>query len=105
MAIWVDADAVPQVIRGSSTVPPNAARLALTLVANQTIEIPRSRHVRMLTVSAGLRGRQRDRTPGGSRRPGGDIGYPAGGGCDRQARRGGQPTRRTFYPPTISASA
>ena len=29
-------------------------QVALTLVANQTIEIPRSRHVRMLTVSAGF---------------------------------------------------
>ena len=54
MAIWVDADACPRVIRDILYRAAERCQVALTLVANQTIEIPRSRHVRMLTVSAGF---------------------------------------------------
>ena len=54
MAIWVDADACPRVIREILYRAAERCQVALTLVANQTIEIPRSRHVRMLTVSAGF---------------------------------------------------
>ena len=54
MTIWVDADACPRVIRDILYRAAERCQVALTLVANQTIEIPRSRHVRMLTVSAGF---------------------------------------------------
>ncbi|MCB1797507.1 MAG: YaiI/YqxD family protein [Gammaproteobacteria bacterium] len=54
MAIWVDADACPRAIREILYRAAERCQVALTLVANQTIEIPRSRHVRMLTVSAGF---------------------------------------------------
>ena len=54
MTIWVDADACPRAIREILYRAAERCQVALTLVANQTIEIPRSRHVRMLTVSAGF---------------------------------------------------
>ena len=54
MTIWVDADACPRVIRDILYRAAERCQVALTLVANQAIEIPRSRHVRMLTVSAGF---------------------------------------------------
>ena len=54
MAIWVDADACPRVIRDIVFRAAERCRVAVTLVANQAIEIPRSRHIRMLQVSAGF---------------------------------------------------
>lgn len=54
MAIWVDADACPRVIR--DILYRAAARCAtrVTLVANQALDIPRSPHVRMLQVGTGF---------------------------------------------------
>ncbi|HOP15523.1 MAG: YaiI/YqxD family protein [Gammaproteobacteria bacterium] len=54
MAIWVDADACPRVIRDILYRAAERCQVELTLVANQSIEVPRSRHIRMLTVSAGF---------------------------------------------------
>ncbi|MGB5453966.1 MAG: YaiI/YqxD family protein [Sedimenticolaceae bacterium] len=54
MTIWVDADACPRVIRDILFRAAERCAIPLTLVANQSIEIPRSRHIRMLQVSSGF---------------------------------------------------
>jgi len=54
MAIWVDADACPRVIRDILFRAAERCEISLTLVANQAIDIPRSRHVRMLQVARGF---------------------------------------------------
>ena len=54
MAIWVDADACPRVIRDILFRAAERCGVEVTLVANQSIEIPRSRHIRMLRVSSGF---------------------------------------------------
>jgi hypothetical protein len=54
MAIWVDADACPRVIRDILFRAAERCGVDVTLVANQSIEIPRSRHIRMLRVSSGF---------------------------------------------------
>ena len=54
MAIWVDADACPRAIRDILFRAAKRCGITVTLVANQSIDIPRSRHIRMLQVSAGF---------------------------------------------------
>jgi uncharacterized protein len=54
MTIGVDADACPRVIRDILFRAAERCAIPLTLVANQSIEIPRSRHIRMLQVSSGF---------------------------------------------------
>jgi uncharacterized protein YaiI (UPF0178 family) len=54
MAIWVDADACPRVIRDILFRAAERCGVDVTLVANQSIEIPRSRHIKMLRVSSGF---------------------------------------------------
>ena len=54
MAIWVDADACPRVIRDILFRAAERCGIVVTLVANQSIEIPRSRDVRRLQVSSGF---------------------------------------------------
>ncbi len=54
MAIWVDADACPRAIRDILFRAAERCGVVVTLVANQSIEIPRSRYVRMLQVSNGF---------------------------------------------------
>ena len=54
MAIWVDADACPRVIREILFRAAERCQVPLTLVANQAIEVPRSRYVRMLQVARGF---------------------------------------------------
>jgi hypothetical protein len=54
MAIWVDADACPRVIRDILFRAAERCGIPVTLVANQSIEIPRSRHIKMLQVSSGF---------------------------------------------------
>jgi uncharacterized protein YaiI (UPF0178 family) len=54
MAIWVDADACPKVIREILFRAAERTRTAVTLVANQAIETPRSGFVRMLQVAPGF---------------------------------------------------
>ncbi len=54
MAIWIDADACPRVIRDILYRAAERCQVAVTLVANQAIERPRSHYVTMLQVAAGL---------------------------------------------------
>ena len=54
MAIWIDADACPRVIRDILYRAAERCRVSVTLVANQAIDRPRSRYVTMLQVGAGL---------------------------------------------------
>lgn len=54
MAIWVDADACPRVIRDILYRAAERCAIRVTLVANQAIDIPRSPHVRMLQVASGF---------------------------------------------------
>ena len=54
MHIWVDADACPKVIRDILFRAAERVGIRLTLVANQTIPTPPSRHIRALRVSPGF---------------------------------------------------
>jgi uncharacterized protein YaiI (UPF0178 family) len=54
MKIWVDADACPVVIKEILFRAAERTRLPLTLVANQSINIPRSRYISFLQVSQGF---------------------------------------------------
>ena len=54
MTIWVDADACPRVIRDILYRAAERCQTTVTLVANQAIDIPRSRHIRMLQVPSGF---------------------------------------------------
>lgn len=52
--LWVDADACPGVIREVLYRAAERTGVMLTLVANQPIRTPPSRHIRTLQVSAGF---------------------------------------------------
>ena len=52
--IWVDADACPKVIKEILFRAADRVGMPLTLVANQPLEIPRSRHIRSIRVAAGF---------------------------------------------------
>ncbi|MGD8957830.1 MAG: YaiI/YqxD family protein [Chromatiaceae bacterium] len=54
MTIWVDADACPRVIRDILFRAAERCEISVTLVANQSIDLPRSRYVRMLRVGSGF---------------------------------------------------
>ena len=54
MTIWVDADACPRSTRDILFRAAERRRVPVTLVANQAIDIPRSRHIRMLQVARGF---------------------------------------------------
>jgi uncharacterized protein YaiI (UPF0178 family) len=54
MKIWVDADACPVVIKEILFRAAERTRLPLTLVANQSINIPRSHYISFLQVSQGF---------------------------------------------------
>lgn len=54
MNLWVDADACPGVIREILYRAADRTGVMLTLVANQPIRTPPSRHIRTLQVSAGF---------------------------------------------------
>ncbi|MCU6669091.1 YaiI/YqxD family protein [Enterobacteriaceae bacterium H4N4] len=54
MAIWVDADACPNVIKEILFRAAERVQMPMTLVANQTIRVPPSRFIRSLRVSAGF---------------------------------------------------
>lgn len=54
MAIWVDADACPRTVRDILYRAAERCEVPLTLVANQALELPRSRYVRMLQVAPGF---------------------------------------------------
>jgi uncharacterized protein YaiI (UPF0178 family) len=54
MAIWVDADACPNVIKEILFRAAERTQTPLTLVANQNIRVPPSRIIRSLRVPAGF---------------------------------------------------
>ena len=54
MKIWVDADACPVVIKEILFKAAARTEVELILVANQSIRIPPSRHIKMLQVSRGF---------------------------------------------------
>jgi hypothetical protein len=54
MKIWVDADACPGVIKDILFRAAERTGVALTLVANHSIPIPRSRHIKFLQVRSGF---------------------------------------------------
>lgn len=54
ISIWVDADACPRVIKEILFRAADRVGIALTLVANQPLQVPRSTHIRAIQVSAGF---------------------------------------------------
>lgn len=54
MHIWVDADACPAVIKDILFRAAERTGVPLTLVANQPLRVPGSRHIKMLQVSQGF---------------------------------------------------
>jgi uncharacterized protein YaiI (UPF0178 family) len=54
MTIWVDADACPRAVREILLKAADRCRVEVVLVANQAIDVPRSRYVRMLQVARGF---------------------------------------------------
>ncbi len=54
MNIWVDADACPAVIKNILFKAAERTGIALILVANQPMSVPRSPHIRTLQVAAGF---------------------------------------------------
>ncbi len=54
MKIWVDADACPVVIKDILFRAAERTETSLTLVANQAVNIPRSRHINYIRVQSGF---------------------------------------------------
>ncbi|MFC1602868.1 YaiI/YqxD family protein [Pseudomonadota bacterium] len=54
MKIWVDADACPIVIKEILFKAAERTGAEVTLIANQPVRIPRSRHIKFIQVSAGF---------------------------------------------------
>ncbi|MCK5668048.1 MAG: DUF188 domain-containing protein, partial [Gammaproteobacteria bacterium] len=54
MKIWVDADACPVVIKEILFRASERIRIQVTLVANQTLNIPPSRYIKFLKVPSGF---------------------------------------------------
>lgn len=54
MAIWVDADACPKVIKDILYRAAEREKIVVTLVANQRLNIPASAYLRTLQVAAGF---------------------------------------------------
>jgi hypothetical protein len=54
MKIWVDADACPNVIKEILFRAADRVAIQVNLVANQAIQVPRSRHIRSIQVAAGF---------------------------------------------------
>ena len=52
--IWVDADACPKVIKEILYRAADRVAVQLTLVANQPIQVPRSKHIRSVQVTSGF---------------------------------------------------
>jgi len=52
--IWVDADACPKVIKEILFRAADRVGVTLTLVANQPLQVPRSRYIRSVKVAAGF---------------------------------------------------
>jgi len=54
MHIWIDADACPRVIKEILYRAANRTGVPLTLVANQPLQVPPSKHIRTVQVGAGF---------------------------------------------------
>ncbi|HLW74261.1 MAG TPA: YaiI/YqxD family protein [Gammaproteobacteria bacterium] len=54
MRIWVDADACPKVIKEILFRAAKRAQVQVTLVANQSLRIPSSQHIKSMQVSSGF---------------------------------------------------
>ncbi len=54
MKIWVDADACPVVIKDILFRAAERTEIQLTLVANQALSIPPSRHIKFIRVATGF---------------------------------------------------
>ena len=54
MNIWVDADACPVVIKEILFRAAERTGIQLTLVANQPVRIPPSRHIKFIQVKSGF---------------------------------------------------
>jgi len=54
MKIWVDADACPGVIKEILFRAAQRTEVTTTLVANQAVRIPPSRHIKMIQVASGF---------------------------------------------------
>ena len=54
MQIWVDADACPNVIKEILFRAADRVAVQVTLVANQAIQVPRSRHIHAIQVASGF---------------------------------------------------
>jgi len=54
MQIWVDADACPRVIKEILFRAAEKRRIPLTLVANQPLRVPPSKHIRTIQVGSGF---------------------------------------------------
>ncbi|MCK5395501.1 MAG: YaiI/YqxD family protein [Gammaproteobacteria bacterium] len=54
MKIWVDADACPVVIKEILFRAAQRTKIEVTLVANQSVQIPRSRHINFIHVAQGF---------------------------------------------------
>jgi uncharacterized protein YaiI (UPF0178 family) len=54
MKIWVDADACPNPIKDILFRAAERTGIALTLIANHALEVPRSRHITFLRVAPGF---------------------------------------------------
>ncbi len=54
MKIWVDADACPVAIKDILFRAATRTGIMLTLIANQSIPVPRSKHIRMVQVASGF---------------------------------------------------
>ena len=52
--IWVDADACPKVIKEILFRAAQRTGMPLVLVANQPLQVPKSRHIRAVQVAAGF---------------------------------------------------
>ena len=52
--IWVDADACPRVIKEILFRAADRVGIAVILVANQPLQVPRSRHIRSVQVAPGF---------------------------------------------------
>jgi uncharacterized protein len=54
MPIWVDADACPKTVKEILFRAAERVGIQITLVANQPVTVPPSRHIRTIQVSAGF---------------------------------------------------
>jgi len=54
MHIWVDADACPRAVKEILYRAANRTGVSLTLVANQPLQVPPSKHIRTVQVGAGF---------------------------------------------------